>query len=368
MNNGIPPDDPLIGAIVLGRYRVVAPLAAGGMGAVYLARVEGPSGFVRPVAIKRLLRTGDTEEARLFAREARVLSRLRHPAIVSVHDFARHGPDALMALDYVHGYTLSEWAGYRSRRQQRIPIGLAVHAVLRVLAALHCAHTARAETGEPLGVIHRDVKPSNVLIDVQGEVKLADFGLARDETETTTRTTSQAVIKGTFTYMAPELLARVPPGPATDVYSAAVMLYAVLAGNNPFADVDIARVVGRILSYQPPRLHRVRTDVPERMADVVATGMNKDPAQRFCSASAFAAALRACNATGPDVEERFERAVASDFGDAAFAELLGVPSLAARATAWSRRVLPSGAPPLPVDDEATRVDRRVVLNLPVVKM
>jgi serine/threonine-protein kinase len=345
-------NDPRIGTVILGRYRLVRYLAAGGMGAIYLARAEGAAGFVRPVVIKRSLRVGDDMAGKMFAREARILSQLRHPGIVSIHDFAEDGGDYVMVLDYVHGYTLSDWAKYLRRSQRVLPVEIAVHVMVRVLDALHYAHTLRDASGELLGVVHRDVKPSNVLVDVQGDVKLADFGIARTDIEATEVSVNDTTLKGTFPYMAPELFARAKPSPATDVYSAAVTLYSVLVGSNPFSSSDVAMTVGRVLHHEPELVHNLRKDVPEAVGWAIANGMSKMAELRYATAEAFASALRATGIVD-GVESRFRYAVGADFGDGAFAELLGVSSLAERAEAWSQQAGPDDrglALPLPPPD------------------
>jgi len=330
--------DPRIGSVVLGRYRLVRYLASGGMGAIYLARAEGAAGFVRPVVIKRSLRIGDDQVGRMFAREARILSRLRHPGIVSILDFAEESGDYVMVLDYVHGYSLSDWAKYLRKTQRALPLDVTVLVMMRTLEALQYAHTLKDASGEPLGIVHRDVKPSNVLVDVQGDVKLADFGIARTDTDVTEVSVSDTTLKGTFPYMAPELFARAKPSPATDVYSAAVTLYALLTGTNPFSSADVAMTVGRVLHHEPEPLHHLRTDVPESLSWVVSTGMSKMPELRYPSAEAFATALRGTGVLEGDVDARFRKAVASDFGDPELSSLLDVDSLAERAEAWSREV------------------------------
>jgi serine/threonine protein kinase len=359
-------NDPRIGTVILGRYRLVRYLAAGGMGAIYLARAEGAAGFVRPVVIKRSLRVGDDQAGKMFAREARILSQLRHPGIVSIHDFAEDGGDYVMVLDYVHGYTLSDWAKYLRRSQRVLPVEIAVSVMVRVLDALHYSHTLRDPSGDLLGVVHRDVKPSNVLVDVQGDVKLADFGIARTDVEATEVSVNDTTLKGTFPYMAPELFARAKPNPGTDVYSAAVTLYSVLTGSNPFSSSDVAMTVGRVLHHEPELVHNLRKDVPEAVGWAIANGMSKMAELRFSTAEAFATALRATGVVD-GIEGRFRAVVAADFSDGAFAELLGVSSLAERAEAWSQQAGPDDrglALPLPPPDPTMHHSLSMTAGLP----
>src|SRR5690606_28025054 len=134
----------------------------------------------RPVVVKRMLPelAGDDAAERTFEREARVMSRLHHPGIVSVLDFGRDGRSYVLVMDYVHGFHLGRWAAWLLARGSLVPVVLAVEIVVRLLDALHYAHTATGVDGEPLRIVHRDVSPSNVLLDVAGHVRLGDFGIA----------------------------------------------------------------------------------------------------------------------------------------------------------------------------------------------
>ncbi len=148
------------GRIVLGRYRVLCMIARGGMGEVYLARSEGALGFHKPVVIKRVLAEHARNEAivDLFRREARVMSNLRHPNIVSVLDFGEDRGDHLLVIEYVHGFHLGRWMRWTSTHGG-FPVERAVQITLEVLAALESAHSARAADGASLGIVHRDVSP-----------------------------------------------------------------------------------------------------------------------------------------------------------------------------------------------------------------
>src|SRR5947209_14846010 len=189
--------DELIGRVVLGRYRIVRMLAQGGMGVIYLARSEGAAGFVRPIVVKRILSDLISDESIVnhFKREARIMSNLRHPGIVSVIDFGQEARSYLMVLDYVHGFHAGRWQKFVRTTRGPFPAELAVQIVLAVLDALHYAHTLADADGRVLGIVHRDVSPSNVLLEVDGHVKLADFGIARMQTESTDVRTEAGTIK-----------------------------------------------------------------------------------------------------------------------------------------------------------------------------
>jgi serine/threonine-protein kinase len=325
----------MLGRVVLDRYRILRHLADGGMGAIYLARNEGAAGFVRPVVIKWVLPThsGDSRITDLFMREARIMAQLSHPQIVSVLDFAEEDGMYIMALEYVHGFTLGRWARYVRKSRGAFPVDLAVYVTTKVLAALDYAHNLKDESGTQLHIVHRDVTPSNVLIDIQGNIKLADFGVARIASEKTS--VGDNTVKGKFAYLPPESFDRAPASAVTDVYSTAVTLHEVLLGTNEFASDAMAETVGRVLNHTPTRLDKARGDVPKALADVVAKALAKDPAHRYQSASEFARALSAAlPQTDAVTGEKLKSLVAVDFLDEKLAEMAQMPSLTELESAW----------------------------------
>jgi serine/threonine-protein kinase len=330
--------DPFIGRTVLGRYRIVRPIGRGGMGLIYLARLEGAARFVKPVVVKRAapdLLAKEPGIVDIMGREARIMSHLSHPSIVSVIDFAAEEGSYLLVLDYVHGFHLGQWSKYLRRVERPLPADLAIRIVCSVLDALHYAHTERGPDDQPLGIVHRDVSPGNVLIDLDGNVKLADFGIARMISDQTEVTSDKALIKGKFGYMAPELLTRADPSPSTDLYAAAVMLHEVLVGQNELRADSIERTLARILHHIPSSVRLARSDAPEGLDDVLAQALAKRPEKRFKDAAAFAAALRALPGMDEEaLDRKLASAIAADFRDPKMAESLGVTDLATLDRAW----------------------------------
>jgi eukaryotic-like serine/threonine-protein kinase len=331
--------DPFLGKTVLGRYRIVRPIGRGGMGIIYLARHEGAARFVRPVVVKRAapdLLAKEPELVNVMGREARIMSHLHDPSIVSVIDFAQEDGAYFLVLDYVHGFHLGQWHRFMKRTDRRFPTDLAIHIACKVLDALHYAHTARGADERPLGIVHRDVSPGNVLIDVEGHVRLADFGIARMHSDHTEATTDRAVIKGKFAYMAPELLARAEPSPATDVYAAGVVLHELLVGQNELRSESIELTVARILNHVPTPVRSVRADAPEGIDRVIAKALVKRPGERYASAGEFADSLRALPGVdrGDALDVKLAAAVGGDFRDPKMSEILGVTDLATLDRAW----------------------------------
>jgi serine/threonine protein kinase len=330
--------DPFLGRTVLGRYRIVCPIGRGGMGIIYLARHEGAARFVRPVVVKRAapdLLAKEPDLVDIMGREARIMSHLHDPSIVSVIDFAEEDGAYFLVLDYVHGFHLGQWHRFMRRTDRTFPTALAIHIVVRVLDALHYAHTARGADERPLGIVHRDVSPGNVLLDVEGHVRLADFGIARMHSDHTEATTDRALLKGKFAYMAPELLARADPSPATDVYAAGVVLHELLLGQNELRSDSIERTIARILNHVPSSVKSVRPDAPEGLDRAIARALVKRPEERYPTAGEFADALRALpGIDGEELDERLAEAIAADFRDPKMSATLGVTDLATLDRAW----------------------------------
>ena len=332
------PRDEMLGASVLGRYRIVARLAAGGMGVVYLARAEGAAGFAKPVVVKRVLPglTGDERMTRLFVREAKILSNMQHPNIVGVTDFGEEDGAHIMVLDYVRAYQLGLWLAYRQELHQEgmgdlLPIEGVVHIMIKVLDALEYSHGLTLPDGSPLEIVHSDISPANILVDTDGQVKLLDFGIARMKGEQT-RTTDDKSIRGKFAYLPIEALDGSPPTTMTDVYACGVVLYELLAGENPFTGADETRTLARVISHEPVPLSQVRPGVSPELEAIVARAMSKDRATRFSSAKDFARELRRVQSVPEDEAARALATMAK--GDYAAMPMRQGSSLSELEEAW----------------------------------
>jgi serine/threonine protein kinase len=335
----------LVGRIVLGRYRVVRAIGRGGMGVIYLARSEGAAGFVKPFVIKQAAPDvvgGDLMMAQL-AREARIMSNLRHPGIVSVIDFAEQGGSHLLVLDYVQGYNLGQWRRFVQHEGKDFPAELALHVVERVLDALDYAHGLTRSDGSPLGIVHRDISPGNVLLDVEGHVKLADFGVARMSSDHT-ESSDGHMIKGKISYMAPELFAQTPPTPSSDVYACAVMLHELLVGRNEFKAETVPTTAIRVMQHVPSNASSLRGDISRELDRVLQRALAKSPLERFASAREFADALNRLRTMSPEQAARqLTVAVKRDFHDPRMATLLGVEDPTTLERAWRDAGTPGDA-------------------------
>ncbi|MFG1779881.1 protein kinase [Micromonospora sp. NPDC049051] len=266
--------------VLSGRYRLDERVATGGMGDVWRGKdlVLG-----RQVAVKVLLPAlvSDPDFIARFRAEARIMAALRHPGIVQVFDCGEDDlPDGSRAdylvMEFVTGQPLSK----RIEAAGHLDVAETMAIVAQVAQALHAAHLG--------GIVHRDVKPSNLLVQEDGSVVLVDFGVARS-TNVTSITSTNAV-PGTALYMAPEQAAGRPVSGATDIYALGAVAYCCLSGSPPFTGDNPLQVAVRHLDDEPPELPH---HVPEAVRALVSRALAKDPAERFSSAAAMAEAARA---------------------------------------------------------------------------
>ena len=300
--------------LILGRYRPIRPLGSGGSGSVWLCWDEHGG---RDVALKMVAREGKAAER--AEREARAAARLRHPRCLRAYDLAHDDGHVYIAYEYVPGQTLRE-----ALRVGALDDAAAIEAAAQVLDGLAHAHGR--------GIVHRDVKPSNVLV-VEGtavDARLLDFGLAQmDEAETLTGTGD---VPGTLAYIAPERLAGVPAGPASDVWAVGVMLWEALAGQHPFWRSSVLDSARAIEAGAPP-LRTLRPDLPKALLDLVDRALALDAARRPAAAK-LAAALR----TAPGIR-RGDRSTPRPTA-VAHAAAAGSAALAAAYAGWSAVALP----------------------------
>ena len=272
--------DALLGVLLDGRYRIDSTIARGGMATVYAAT---DTRLDRPVAVKVMRRdlASDPDFVERFAREARAAARLSSPEVVAVHD---QGTDAAtgtayLVMEHVSGGTLRDVL----RERGALPPAQALDLVEPVLVALAAAHAA--------GLVHRDVKPENVLLADDGRVKVADFGLAR-AVETSTATATTGLLIGTVAYLAPEQVQHGRTDTRTDVYAAGVLLWELLTGTPPYASDSPLTVAYRHVHEDVPPPGEVVEGIPAGLDELVVRATRRDPSARPVDAGAFLAELR----------------------------------------------------------------------------
>lgn len=272
--------DPLVGQLVDGRYEVVSRIARGGMATVYLAvdrRLD------RDVALKVMhphLAEGaaGADFVARFRREARAAARLTHPGLVGVYDQGVDGETSYLTMEYVDGVNLRRHLAERGS----LTVGEALDVAERVLDALAAAHRA--------GLVHRDVKPENVLLASDGRIKVADFGLARAVTEVTSTTTG--TVFGTVAYLAPELVVHGTSDARTDVYAAGVLLYEMLTGAQPFTGETPIQIAFQHVNSDVPAPSDAASWLPVEVDELVAALAAREPDDRPADAAGALALLR----------------------------------------------------------------------------
>jgi len=279
---------------VLGKYELLAPMARGGMAQVWSARPVGSRGFRNVVAIKTISK-GQLDDRRLeqmFLQEGAVAPRVQHPNVVRTLEAGEHDGVLYLAMEWVDGEPLQAITA-EARERGGIPIPISVHVVSQVLRGLHAAHEVVDEDGKPLGLVHRDISPQNVMVTSTGGVKLVDFGIAKTTLQDDSLTEA-GEIKGKFAYVSPEQVAGAPLDRRSDVFAAGVLLYMLTTGQHPFKGENAAETVKRICSTTPALPPRKLTgDFPVELERVLQKALEKRADRRFATAEEMAAALDA---------------------------------------------------------------------------
>ena len=326
-------DGEVVGRIVAGRYRMISLLGAGGMGNVYLAE---DAQLRRKVALKLLSPgfVGDTDRRARFVREARLASALDHPNVCTVHEVGEDEGRLFIAMQYVEGETL------RARLQRgRLGAGDALDIAAQVASALASAHEA--------GIVHRDIKPENIMIRRDRLVKVLDFGLAKLaenkshplDGESTARTlelkTSPGMVLGTVAYMSPEQARGLEVDHRTDIFSFGAVLYETLTGKQAFAAASVAETMSAILNDEPEGLRLPDGMLPPQLVRIVRHCLEKQPDQRFQSASDLKVALEALSLTPAPHHSAIETAVTwAQRRSFIWLALIAVLAVAAGFVAW----------------------------------
>src|SRR5690349_19226664 len=211
---------PAVTPKLVGRYALFEEIACGGMAAVHVGRLVGPVGFSRTVAIKRLHPqfAKDPEFVTMFLDEARLAARVRHPNVVPTLDVVASQGELFLVMEYVQGEAFARLLHVTKQNGQRIPRDIVCSVLVAVLHGLHAAHEAKSERGEPLGIVHRDVSPQNILVGVDGIPRVLDFGIAKAIGRY--QQTGQGVIKGKLGYMPPEQVRGEAIDRRADLYAA----------------------------------------------------------------------------------------------------------------------------------------------------
>src|ERR1043165_346163 len=268
----------------LGKYELVMPLAAGGMARIYIGRSTGIGAFERDVVLKMITpeRANDQTTINMFLDEARLAASLNHQNVAKVFEVGEDQGVHYLAMEYVHGQDLRAVLAKAGSGGTRIPLELALTVVAGAAAGLHHAHERRGPDGVPLGIVHRDVSPSNIMIGYDGAVKLLDFGIAKATSRSVE--TQSGIIKGKFAYMAPEQCRGRDVDRRSDVFSLGIILYEISTQHRCFrADSDFD-TMHRIVTGDIVRPTRLVQGYPQALEAIVMKALSVDPAQRYQTA------------------------------------------------------------------------------------
>jgi serine/threonine-protein kinase len=286
----------------IGRYEPIRRLAVGGMAEIYLARLLGVGieGFEKLVVLKRILpqHALDPELLRMFLDEARLSATLTHPHITEVYDVGADGDAPFFAMEYVHGANLRELMRAHARSVGQDPaaaapleLGYAIEIVAAAAAGLHYAHDRLGPGGEPFGIVHRDVSPSNVLVSYDGAVKVSDFGIAKWALQRTR--TQEGTLKGKFAYMSPEQCRGRAVDRRSDVFALGTILYELTTGAAPFTGESDLEILNRIATgvAPAPAWPEDKGTYPTALADIVMRALAPNPDHRYPTMQAMQVAL-----------------------------------------------------------------------------
>lgn len=273
----------------LGRYELRRRLARGGMAELWLADARGLSGFGRRIAIKRILpELGKDEElVERFLAEARLAARLHHRGIVQVFEVGCEDGDYFYAMEFLDGLDLRQVMENAS-----LPLEAAVWIVAEVADALHEAHECAHEDGSPLGLVHRDVKPSNLFVTWDGVVKVLDFGIARVRADLAASKTRTGVLRGTYAYMSPEQVRSLDLDRRSDIFSLGIVMFELVTRTRLFQRSAEFETLQAIVAGDVPRPCKRAPGCPPALDAIIVKALGRRPEDRFATAANLASELR----------------------------------------------------------------------------
>jgi eukaryotic-like serine/threonine-protein kinase len=278
---------------IVGRYAIFESIAEGGMATVHVGRMVGAVGFARTIAVKQLhpRYAKDKGFVSMFLDEARLAARIRHPNVVPTLDVVTENGELFLIMEYVHGESLSHLIRQTAERGWLVPPPIALNVMIGALHGLHAAHEASDERGRPLGIVHRDVSPQNIIVGVDGVSRVLDFGVAKACWRA--GSTRDGEFKGKIQYSPPEQLVADPPplDRRVDVYAAAVCLWEALTGRKLFPGESPGAQVQQVMKMQVRPPSEIVPGLPSVIDHVVMSGLARDPKSRFSTARDMAVTL-----------------------------------------------------------------------------
>jgi serine/threonine protein kinase len=307
------------------RYQPLRPLAHGGMAELYLAREVGAEQFEKLVVVKRVLpaHLGDRDSLTRLANEAKILAHLSHPNIVQIVELARDHDELFIVMEYVDGADLRQILSRFAELGWRVPLGFACRIAADALAGLGYAHGRRGLDGKPLGLVHRDVSPPNVMVSHEGGVKLLDFGIARSSLQVT----HARELKGKLAYMSPEQIELRALDARSDLFAVGTILWEMLEGRPLFRRDDVEQTVAAVRACAVPPLSR--RAVPARLEALLRRALLRSPAERPADADEMREELETLirEQRWPADALTLRRIMRDLFGEPAEATTLTLPSM-----------------------------------------
>ncbi|MCB9637994.1 MAG: serine/threonine protein kinase [Myxococcales bacterium] len=270
-----------------GKYTLLRKLRSSGMAEVWLARQHGTEGFAKDVVIKRILPhlAEDDKLVTMFLDEARIAANLNHANVVHIFDLGNDGENYFIAMEYIRGYDIEQICEQLKSRNTSFPIEYAVRIIADTCLGLGYAHDCTTADGTPMGVVHRDVSPQNILVSHTGVVKLIDFGIAKARTSSSR--TQVGHTKGKICYMSPEQMMARELDRRSDLFSTAVVLYEMLCSTKPFDGDNLLACFHKLMKEGIPAPREIRHDIPPRLEAILMKGLAKDREERYPTAAAF---------------------------------------------------------------------------------
>ncbi len=272
------------------------------MATIHLGRLLGPEGFSRTVAIKRLHAqyAKDPDFVAMFLDEARLAARIQNPNVVQTMDVVSEGDTLFLVMEYIQGEAFSKLWRTTASGGAQIPLPIVAAVIGGMLHGLHAVHEATDENGAPLGIVHRDISPQNVIVGIDGTPRVLDFGVAKAAGRL--QHTRDGQLKGKLAYMGPEQLSGAPIARSSDIYAAAIVLWEALTGTRLFDGDNEARVMASVLAGNPPPPSHLVPEIPPQLDQVVMRGLDRDPQKRFKTAREMALSLEAVVRSAPATE------------------------------------------------------------------
>lgn len=268
----------------LGKYQLIRRLATGGMAEIFLARAQAIHGFEKLVVLKRILPQHAQSEdfIRMFLAEARLAARLHHPNIVQVYDIGEEASTYFFTMEYVQGQDLRRLVRAARRKQTPIPLEHILHVIMGMAGGLHHAHEKMGSDGQPLGIVHRDVSPSNVLVTYDGDVKVVDFGIAKAAAAQVS--TIAGTLKGKIPYMSPEQCRGEAVDRRSDIFSIGTLLWELTTGKRLFAGENEFAILNRVAKADVPPPSSIRPQYPPELEAIVMRALAMRPEDRYMTA------------------------------------------------------------------------------------